>query len=236
MGKLNVFSGKFRRSAAVVVLTVVVSPLALIIFGRWLDPPVTAFMVERYVHAWMEGDWRYTQDHDWVDWRNISRNMPLAVMASEDQRFPDHHGFDWVQMQKAVEDWQDGDRLRGASTISQQLAKNLFLWSGQNWLRKGLEVPLTFALETFWSKQRILEVYLNVVEFGDGVYGVEAASLSYFRKHAAQLSMSEAARLAAVLPNPKRFIADRPSSYVRERQRWIEGQMNNLGYDYLKRL
>ncbi|PXF31327.1 peptidoglycan transglycosylase [Pokkaliibacter plantistimulans] len=193
-------------------------------------------MVERYVQAWMEGDWRYTQDHDWVDWRNISRNMPLAVMASEDQRFPDHHGFDWVQMQKAVEDWQDGDRLRGASTISQQLAKNLFLWAGQNWLRKGLEVPLTFALEAFWSKQRILEVYLNVVEFGDGVYGVEAASLSYFRKHATQLSMSEAARLAAVLPNPKRFIADRPSSYVRQRQRWIEGQMNNLGYDYLKRL
>ena len=151
------------------------------------------------------------------------------MVAAEDQRFPDHIGFDFVEIQEALEDQDEGKPLRGASTLSQQVAKNLFLWSGRDWIRKGLEAWFTVLLELCWPKQRILEVYLNIAEFGEYTFGVEAASQRFFKKPAAQLSTREAARLAAVLPNPQRYRVDQPSAYVLKRQRWIEQQMRQLG-------
>jgi monofunctional biosynthetic peptidoglycan transglycosylase len=168
-------------------------------------------------------------DHDWVPWPQISKQAAIAVIASEDQKFLGHQGFDLEAIDKALTDAKRGRHLRGASTISQQVAKNLFLWPGQSWLRKGLEAWFTLWIERLWPKQRILEVYLNSAEFGRGVWGVEAASRHFFRKPAASLNRHEAALLAAVLPNPKRFRVDRPSPYVQQRQAWIMTQMSMLG-------
>ena len=196
---------------------------------RWLPPPTTAFMLRDRVGALLGRDPDYEFRHDWRDWEQISPNAPLAVVASEDQRFPQHHGFDFEQIDKALADRERGRRVRGASTISQQVAKNLFLWPGQSWFRKGLEAGLTVLIEAAWPKRRILEVYLNVAEFGRGTWGVQAASRRYFGKDADRLTRSEAALLAAVLPAPKRYRAEAPGPYVRRRQAWIERQMNALG-------
>lgn len=163
--------------------------------------------------------------------------MRIAVVASEDQKFPAHWGFDFAQIGDALDDREHGRRIRGASTISQQVAKNLFLWPGQSWVRKGIEAYLTVLIEALWPKRRILEVYLNIAEFGHGIYGVEAASRTYFRKSAAQLNTYDAALLAAVLPNPARLKAAAPSFYVRSRQSAIVSQMQRLGGpSYLKNL
>ena len=160
----------------------------------------------------------------------ISPQMALAVMAAEDQKFPDHWGFDVAAIEKAFShNERRPTRIRGASTLSQQTAKNLFLWDGRSWLRKGLEAGLTSGIELVWTKRRILTVYLNIVEFGDGVFGVEEASRRYFNKPAKRLTASEAALLAAVLPNPHRFKANAPSGYVIQRQQWIMRQMRQLG-------
>ena len=167
--------------------------------------------------------------HDWVSWDEISKHAAVAVIAAEDQKFLGHQGFDLEAIDKALTDAKRGRRLRGASTISQQVAKNLFLWPGKSWLRKGFEAWFTLWIEWLWPKQRILEVYLNSAEFGRGVWGVEAASQYFFRKPAARLNRHEAALLAAVLPNPKRFRVDRPSPYVQQRQAWILRQMAMLG-------
>ena len=172
----------------------------------------------------------------WVKWAAISPNLPLAVVAAEDQKFPEHRGFDLESISEAMERNAKGGRIRGASTISQQVAKNLFLWPGRSYLRKGLEAGFTGLLELLWPKRRILEVYVNIAEFGEGVYGAQAAAETYFRKSPARLSAGEAALLAAVLPNPKRLRVARPSAYVRERQEWILGQMGQLGASYLKEL
>lgn len=174
--------------------------------------------------------------HDWVSWDQIAPAAKLAVIAAEDQRFAEHFGFDFAAIGKAVQHNRTHRRKRGASTITQQTAKNLFLWSGRSWLRKSLELGYTLLIEISWSKQRVLEVYLNVAEFGTGVYGVEAASQLYFRKHAAQLTHHEAALLAAVLPNPKRLKVAAPSAYVQHRAAWIRGQMNRLGLATVDRL
>jgi monofunctional biosynthetic peptidoglycan transglycosylase len=175
--------------------------------------------------------------YDWTSYTAISPHVALAVIAGEDQRFPDHQGFDFVEIQDALEDQEEGKPLRGASTISQQVAKNLFLWSGRSFVRKGLEAWFTVLLELLWSKERILEVYLNIAEFGDYTFGVEAASRRFFNKPAARLTADEAVRLAAVLPNPLRYRVDKPSAYVLKRQRWIERQMGQLGgVAYLDRL
>jgi monofunctional biosynthetic peptidoglycan transglycosylase len=155
--------------------------------------------------------------------------MGVAVIAAEDQMFPVHHGFDYEAIQKAIDHNESGKRIRGASTLTQQTAKNLFLWSGRTWIRKGLEAYFTVLLETFWSKRRILETYLNIAEFGDGIYGVEAASQHYFHKPAARLSSEEAALLAAILPNPRRYSVNKPGPYVRERQQSILTQIGQLG-------
>ncbi|MBJ9323954.1 MULTISPECIES: monofunctional biosynthetic peptidoglycan transglycosylase [Citrobacter] len=192
--------------------------------------PFSAVMVERQLGAWLSGDFGYVAHSDWVSMDEISPWMGLAVIAAEDQKFPDHWGFDVTAIEKALaHNERNENRIRGASTLSQQTAKNLFLWDGRSWVRKGLEAGLTLGMETVWSKKRILTVYLNIAEFGDGVFGVEAAAQRYFHKPASRLSLSEAALLAAVLPNPLRFKANAPSGYVRNRQAWIMRQMRQLG-------
>ena len=192
--------------------------------------PFSAVMVERQVSAWLTGHFGYVAHSDWVSMDEISPFMGLAVIAAEDQKFPEHWGFDVPAIEKALaHNERNENRIRGASTLSQQTAKNLFLWDGRSWLRKGLEAGLTVGIETVWSKKRILTVYLNIAEFGEGTFGVEAASQRYFHKPASRLTAAEAALLAAVLPNPIRFRADAPSGYIRSRQAWILRQMRQLG-------
>jgi monofunctional biosynthetic peptidoglycan transglycosylase len=203
------------------------SALVVLIF-RFVPPPFSALMVQRRIESW-SGTRNYNPRYDWTPLDRIAPVMGAAVIAAEDQTFADHFGFDWKAIEKAIEHNENSKRVRGASTLSQQTAKNLFLPSGRTWTRKGLEAYFTLLMEMGWSKRRILEVYLNIVEFGDGVYGVESASQAFFGKPAARLSPSEAALLAAVLPNPHLYKVKAPSGYVRERQQWILDQMANLG-------
>lgn len=204
--------------------------IAGILLFSFLPVPFSAVMAERQISAWLTGNFGYVAHSDWVSMDEISSWMPLAVMAAEDQKFPDHWGFDMASIEKAIShNGRNETRIRGASTLSQQTAKNLFLWDGRSWVRKGLEAGLTVGMEAVWTKRRILTVYLNIAEFGEGTFGVEAAAQRYFRKPASRLSASEAALLAAVLPNPIRFKAGAPSGYVRQRQQWILRQMRQLG-------
>ena len=176
----------------------------------------------------LDPDARVDLDYEWTDWASIGSSMPIAVVASEDQKFPAHFGFDLASIRDAIGDSQNGARLRGASTISQQVAKNLFLWNGRSFVRKGIEAYFTVLIELSWPKRRILEVYVNVAELGPGIFGIGAASRRFFAKSPSTLNDPEAALLAAVLPSPKRLHADRPSAYVRERQAWILRQMRRL--------
>ncbi len=196
---------------------------------RFVDPFSTAFILRDRLLAWAHDEQTYVYRRKWVDLKQIARPMQLAVIASEDQTFPTNWGFDVKSINQAIGESEHGQPLRGASTITQQVAKNLFLWPGHSWLRKGIEAYFTVLIEGFWPKRRILEMYLNIAEFGRGVYGVEAASRAYYRKPAARLNEYDAALLAAVLPNPKRFRADAPGLHVRSRQRWIVGQMREMG-------
>ena len=220
---------RLLRGAAWLLLGWFVLTIAVVAALRWLDPPASAFIVRDRLAAWSSGDKSYVYRHRWQAWRAISPQIKVAVIASEDQTFPDHTGFDFKQINNALEEREQGRRVRGASTISQQVAKNLFLWSGQSWPRKGLEAYFTLLIETLWSKQRILEVYLNVAEFGKGIFGVGAASELFFREPAANLNAYDAALLAAVLPSPKRLRVNAPSRYLRLRQEWIVSQMRGLG-------
>lgn len=210
-------------AAAVIALL-----LALILLFRFVNPPTSAFMLGYQ----MQGTGRPIA-HDWVPLSRISDWMPLAVVASEDQRFPDHAGVDFEAIQKAVAEYRAGEDLRGASTITQQTAKNLFLWNGRSFIRKAIEAVLALGLDVLWPKHRVMEVYLNIAEFGPGIYGVEAASQAYFGKPARYLSRYQAALLAAVLPNPKVLSVDSPSAYVLDRVTWIRSQMAQLGPGYL---
>lgn len=197
-----------------------------VLIYHFINPPVTPLMVIRYFESGAEDK---SIKKKWKGYEEISENMALAVIAAEDQNFFNHNGFDIEAIGKAIDDNKKGKRVKGASTISQQVAKNAFLWPGRNWLRKGLEAYFTFWVETFWSKKRILEVYLNIAEMGNGIYGAEAAAQIYFKKPAANLTEGEAALIAAALPSPKRISLARPSAYLYKRQRWIVRQMNNLG-------
>jgi len=207
------------RALQILGILLAVSFLATLAL-RWIPPLTTGVVLERRASAWRSGR-AYRPDYRWVPWKRISPQAALAVIAAEDQNFTTHHGFDFESVQKALDAHERGRRLRGASTISQQVAKNVFLWSGRSFVRKGLEAYFTVLIELTWSKRRILEVYLNIVELGDGVFGVEAASRRYFQK--------PAALLAAVLPNPLRMNARRPSAYIEERRAWILQQMSQLG-------
>ena len=215
------------------LLLLVVSWLAVswlvVIVLRFVPPWTSAVMMERQLGALLRGDKDFRLQHRWVPWGQVSPYVPLAMVAGEDQKFPFHHGFDFDSIQDAVDAADEGRRLRGASTISQQTAKNLFLWNGRSFVRKGLEAYFTVLIELTWPKQRILEVYVNIAELGNGIYGVDAASEAYFHASPAQLGPAQAARLAAVLPSPRRLHADRPSAYVQRRANWIQRQMDQLG-------
>jgi len=215
------------RWVATAILAAAVGSIVAVALFRWLPVPVTAFMIEERF-ATQVGEPVLRQRHGWIPWSRISRQVAIAVIAAEDQKFLAHDGFDFKQIEIALNDAQRGRRMRGASTITQQVAKNLFLWSGQNWIRKGLEAWFTVWIEWLWPKQRILEVYLNSAQFGRGIWGVQAASRHYFSKDASLLTSGEAALLAAVLPSPTRFSVSNPSTYVRERQAWILRQMSRL--------
>jgi monofunctional biosynthetic peptidoglycan transglycosylase len=224
----SAFSRILRTVAWIVAIFIVLSVLAVLSL-RWIDPPFTAFMAEAQVAAWTSRDGGYVSRHSWTDLDKISPNLPLAVVASEDQKFPEHWGFDVEAIEKAYALNQHSHKVRGASTISQQVAKNLYLWSGRSYFRKGLEAYFTVLIEALWPKRRILEMYLNVAEFGHGIYGAEAAAEHFFHKPASRLSRADAAVLAAVLPSPDRFSASAPSKYVQQRREWILGQMQALG-------
>ena len=194
-------------------------------------------MIQRQVEALVTFKERKIVGYEWFSYNNISKEMALAVVAAEDQNFPNHFGFDFKQIEKALEQYDRGRRLRGASTITQQVAKNLFLWEGRSFIRKGLEAYFTFLIELLWSKERILEVYLNIVELGDMIFGVGAASQIYFKKLPSNLNRNQAALLTATIPNPVRFSVKKPSAYIVRRQNWILGQMSLLGgTNYIKDL
>lgn len=197
-----------------------------VLIYRYVDPPLSGLMLERRIEAWRAG----------VPYREqrcalpaLPETLALAVIASEDQRFFEHHGFDWTELQQAVDRARAGGRLRGASTLSQQVAKNLFLWSGRSWLRKGLEAWFTVLVEALLPKSRILALYLEVAEWGPGVYGACAAARHHYGGSAGALDAERAARLAVLLPAPRRYRLDRPGAYLEQRQRWVQQQMRQLG-------
>ncbi len=205
----------------------------LVLVFRWVPPPGSALMVERKIESWIDGkpiDLKRT----WRPWAELSDDLKIAVIAGEDQKFAEHWGFDVAAIQAALDHNERGGNLRGASTISQQVAKNLFLWPGRSWLRKGLEVWFTGLLELLWPKQRILEVYLNTVEWGSGVFGAEAAARAHFGVGASYITARQASLLAAVLPNPLKWSAGKPTGYINRRANWIRQQMRQLGgSDYI---
>lgn len=210
--------------------------IVLVILFKWVPVPITPLMVIRSLDNSQKNKsngWK----HDWVSIDEISKNMQLAVICSEDQNFLNHHGFDFEAIKKAMENNQKNRKIKGASTISQQTAKNVFLWPQRGWARKGFEVYFTFLIELVWSKERIMEVYLNSIEMGNGIYGVEAAAQHWFKKPAVKLSRYEAAAIAAILPNPRVYRANPASNYIQSRKEWIIKQMGYFGtlnYDVKK--
>jgi len=223
--KTKLFLSKVWKWAKRIFVFLFFFQLFCILLFKWVDPPITMTQLV----SWVSGD---GLKRDYVGWKNISYNAKLSVIASEDQVFPDHSGFDWKNIKKAMAyNKRKPNRIHGASTISQQVAKNVFLWQGRSWIRKGLESYFTFMIELIWSKKRILEVYLNVIEMGKGIYGIEAASQSYFNKPAVTLTRAEAATIAACLPNPKSYTVKPLSNYVAGRRQWVLQQMNNLEGD-----
>lgn len=214
----------------------IIGSAVLVLVLRWVPPPGTALMVERKVQSWFDGQ-SIDLQRTWRAWDTLPDDLKVAVIAGEDQKFPFHWGFDLPAIRAAFTHNERGGSLRGASTLSQQVAKNLFLWSGRSYLRKGLEAWFTVLIEVLWPKQRILEVYLNSAEWDDGVFGAEAAARHHFNTSAANLSRQQASLLAAVLPAPREWSAARPSPYVLRRAAWIRQQMSQLGgSDYLVNL
>lgn len=215
---------KFFKFLFKLILGLILFSVFIVVIYKWVPVPATPLMVIRYFENPEE-----SVKHDWVSYSEISGYLPLAVLSSEDQNFLKHSGFDMKAIEKAIENNKKGKRVRGASTISQQTAKNVFLWPNRDWFRKGLEAYFTFLMETLWSKERIMEVYLNSIEMGKGVYGAEAAAQYWFKKPASKLSAYEAAAIAAILPNPRVYRANPASNYIQQRKNWIYRQMQNYG-------
>lgn len=211
-----------------ILLVFLIYSVSLTWIYRWVPVYFTPLMGIRLVEQAWDKDKELKLMKDWTPIDEISSHMVQAVVAAEDQKFPDHFGFDVEAIQKALEGNQAGRNLKGGSTISNQTAKNVFLWPGRNYVRKGLEAYFTLLIELFWSKERIMEVYLNVIETGEGIYGVEAAAQAFYHKQAGQLNRNEAAMIAAVLPNPRRWSPSKPTPYNYQRQSWILRNMNNL--------
>jgi len=218
----------FRKILTFMKWFFIISIVSVILF-RFIPIPITPTILYLLGEQAFDSERRIVLKKDWESLSNISPNMKLAVIAAEDQLFYEHYGFDFAAIKKAIRNNEKGKRLKGGSTISQQTAKNAFLLPHRSYLRKGLEAYFTMLIELLWSKDRIMEVYLNVIEFGNGVYGVEAAAQHFFKKPASKLSKDEAALLAAVLPNPIRFRVDKPSSYVLRRKNWIKRQIGRMG-------
>jgi len=200
----------------------------LVIIFKWVPIPVTPLMLIRNIEQWSKGE-RAAFEHKWVSIDEISSNLAKAVIVSEDQKFMEHFGFDMEAMEKAYEGNKKGKKIKGGSTITQQTAKNVFLWPQRSYVRKGFEMYFSFLIEIIWSKKRIIEVYLNSIEMGNGIYGAEAASQHWFRKSAVKLSNYEAASIAAILPSPRKYKAIRSSGYVEKRKTWILRQMSFFG-------
>lgn len=217
----------FRFLLKAALWFVVISIFSVIVF-KWVPIPSTPLMFTRAIENKLDGE-DMVCSHDWVPIEKISTNLQKAVIASEDANFLTHHGFDFKAIQKAMESNEKGKKLKGGSTISQQTAKNVFLWQGRSYIRKGLEAYFTVLIELIWGKERIMEVYLNSIEMGDGVYGAEAASHYWYRKSAADLSKTEAAGIAAILPNPRKFTATNSSPYINRRKGKIVKHMNYVG-------
>lgn len=228
---LNIFKWILKFSIFFFILTV------LIVFAmRWINPVTSSIMIQRQVSSFLNGNFDLVK-YRWVNYDDVSKYLPIAFVAAEDQNFPNHFGFDFKQIEKAIKQNKRGKRLRGASTITQQVAKNLFLWEGKSFIRKGIEAYFTILIELLWDKKRILEVHINIAELGEDIFGVGIASLIYFNKPPSKLTLSQAALLAAVLPNPIRYSVLKPSGYVRGRQTWIIRQINSLGGpEYLKNI
>ena len=217
----------FRILLYPIAFFVIVTVFPVVVL-KWIDPPITSFM--------LQSKFRNDQSprYQWVDRQKISEHFAIAAVASEDQKFPKHSGFDFVAIRSALKDRMDGKALRGASTITQQVAKNLFLWRGRTFARKGLEAYFSLLIELIWDKARILEVYLNIAEMGEGIYGVQAASRYYYNKNAWEVNLVEACQLIAILPNPTSYSLNPPSVYIRKRTQEIQLQIQQLGgFDYL---
>lgn len=213
------------RFIAKIILWFIIVTVGIVVLYKWIPVPITPLMVIRY----FEKDSPKLLKHDWQPIENISKNLQLAAICSEDQNFVNHNGFDFKAIEKAYQDNKKGKLIKGGSTISQQTAKNVFLWPQRSWVRKGLETYFTFLIESIWSKQRIMEVYLNSIEMGIGIYGAEAAAQRWFKKPASKLSKLEASAIAAILPNPRQYKANPVTNYIASRKKWITNQMSFYG-------
>ena len=216
----------FLRNVVLILLAVSILPVVAL---RWLPPPTSAFMLQQYARMHLNNQNSVKIHYRWVDLRNTSPHAVRAVIAAEDQKFPYHWGFDREAITEAWVERRNGTRVRGASTITQQVAKNLFLWPGKSFVRKGIEAYFTVLIEVFWTKTRIVEVYLNIAQFGRNIYGISEASKIFFGKSPSRLSQRQCALLAAALPNPTRLRIDRPSDYMQQRSHWILNEMSRIG-------
>ncbi|MGK7370719.1 MAG: monofunctional biosynthetic peptidoglycan transglycosylase [Candidatus Halalkalibacterium sp. M3_1C_030] len=222
--------------AAAIISFIYISFLSVLLL-KWFNPPTSSFILQRHIEAYWNNNSDLEIKYEWVNWKQISPYVKVAAITSEDQRFADHWGLDMDAIEKAIDEHQKGESLRGASTITQQTAKNLFLWPGQSFIRKGVEAYFALLMEALLSKKRILEIYLNIAEFGNGVYGVKVASESYFNTQAANLDMIESALMVTALPSPRRYNLADPSPYMINRRNWILQYMFYLGNtEYLKKL
>jgi monofunctional biosynthetic peptidoglycan transglycosylase len=222
---MRMIVGYFKK---ILFCCIIASVSAVIIFG-FLPPPCTPLMLVRLVEQATNPAQTLRLHQTWLTANEISPNMYRAAIAAEDQNFNEHFGLDFGAMKKALKNNQQGKKIKGGSTITQQTAKNLFLWQGRSYLRKALEAYFTILIEIFWSKKRILQMYLNIIEMGNGIYGIQAAAQYYFKKPAAQLTAAQAATIAAILPNPRRWSASKPTPYIIKKRNWILRNMNNLG-------
>lgn len=233
--KIKTLFNKIKLIALKLLVVCFLFSLLQVLSLKWIDPLTSSVMLQRDFNLFSSDEKPIS--YEWYDFDDISKEIALAVVASEDQNFPTHFGFDLEQIGKAFKEKYKRGSLRGASTITQQVAKNLFLWEGKNFIRKAFEAYYTILIEVFWSKRRIMEIYINIAEMGDNIFGAGMASKIYFKKLPIKLTKQESASIAAVLPNPKRFSVANPSAYVRKRQAWILEQMRLLGgVSYIKNL
>ena len=229
---MNRILKKLLRITIKVTLGFMLLSFFLVLVMRWVDPFGSMIMVERKL-----ANWNVQQEHEWKDWDEISDNIKIAVIAAEDQKFSSHWGFDFSAIVRAVKHNLKNNKKRGGSTITQQVAKNVFLWSARSFVRKGVESWITLCIELSWSKKRTLEIYLNSIEWGEGIFGIEAASRHYFGVSAKQLTKEQASLLAAILPNPRKWSPVNPNILTQKKAKWILGQMENLDTKkYLKKL